>query len=73
MMLANRFTLNPVLVIVSLFLWHTIWGVPGAFLAGTAARHREDHLRPHRAAAALGARYRLVREAAAPARQVWRR
>ena len=33
MLLANRFTLNPVLVIVSLFLWHTIWGVPGAFLA----------------------------------------
>ena len=33
MLLANRFTLNPVLVIVSLFFWHTIWGVPGAFLA----------------------------------------
>ena len=33
MLLANRFTLNPVLVIVSLFFWHAIWGVPGAFLA----------------------------------------
>ena len=32
MLLANRFTLNPVLVIVSLFFWHAIWGVPGAFL-----------------------------------------
>ena len=33
MLLANRFTLNPVLVIVSLFFWHFIWGIPGAFLA----------------------------------------
>ena len=28
-----RFTLNPVLVIVSLFFWHAIWGIPGALLA----------------------------------------
>ena len=33
MLLARRFTLNPVLVIVSLFFWHLIWGVPGALLA----------------------------------------
>jgi predicted PurR-regulated permease PerM len=33
MLLAKRFTLNPVLVIISLFLWYTIWGVPGALLA----------------------------------------
>ena len=33
MLLAKRFTLNPVLVIVSLFFWHTIWGIPGALLA----------------------------------------
>jgi len=33
MLLAKRFTLNPVLVIVSLFFWHTLWGVPGALLA----------------------------------------
>jgi predicted PurR-regulated permease PerM len=33
MLLAQRFTLNPVLVIVSLFFWHTIWGIPGALLA----------------------------------------
>jgi predicted PurR-regulated permease PerM len=33
MLLAKRFTLNPVLVIVSLFLWHTVWGIPGALLA----------------------------------------
>jgi predicted PurR-regulated permease PerM len=25
--------LNPVFVIVSLFFWHTIWGIPGALLA----------------------------------------
>jgi predicted PurR-regulated permease PerM len=33
MLLARRFTLNPVLVIVSLFFWHAIWGIPGALLA----------------------------------------
>jgi predicted PurR-regulated permease PerM len=33
MLLAKRFTLNPVLVIISLFLWHTVWGIPGALLA----------------------------------------
>lgn len=33
MLLARRFTLNPVLVIVSLFFWHWMWGVAGAFLA----------------------------------------
>jgi predicted PurR-regulated permease PerM len=32
-LLAKRFTLNPVLVIVSLFFWHALWGVPGALLA----------------------------------------
>jgi predicted PurR-regulated permease PerM len=33
MLLARRFTLNPVLLIVSLFFWDWLWGVPGAFLA----------------------------------------
>lgn len=33
MLLAKRFTLNPVLVIVSLFFWHAVWGIPGALLA----------------------------------------
>ncbi len=33
MLLASRFTLNPVVVIISLFFWHALWGVPGAFLA----------------------------------------
>ena len=33
MLLAKRFTLNPVLVIISLFFWHFLWGIPGALLA----------------------------------------
>lgn len=33
MLLARRFTLNPVLVIVALFFWDWLWGVPGALLA----------------------------------------
>lgn len=33
MLLANRFTLNPVLVIASLFFWDYMWGVVGALLA----------------------------------------
>jgi len=33
MLLAKRFTLNPLLVILSLFFWDWLWGVPGAFLS----------------------------------------
>jgi predicted PurR-regulated permease PerM len=33
MLLAKRFTLNPVVVIVALFFWHALWGIPGALLA----------------------------------------
>lgn len=32
-LLARRFTLNPVLVIISLTFWFWMWGVPGAILA----------------------------------------
>jgi predicted PurR-regulated permease PerM len=32
-LLARRFTLNPVLVIVSLIFWFWMWGVPGAILS----------------------------------------
>jgi predicted PurR-regulated permease PerM len=32
-LLARRFTLNPVLVIISLIFWYWMWGVPGAILA----------------------------------------
>jgi predicted PurR-regulated permease PerM len=33
MLLARRFTLNPVLVIIAIIFWHWMWGVPGAILA----------------------------------------
>jgi predicted PurR-regulated permease PerM len=33
MLLARRFTLNPVLVILSLVFWLWMWGVPDAILA----------------------------------------
>ena len=33
MLLARRFTLNPVLVIVSLVFWNWMWGIPGAVLS----------------------------------------
>jgi predicted PurR-regulated permease PerM len=33
LLLARRFTLNPVLVILSLFFWYALWGIPGAILA----------------------------------------
>jgi predicted PurR-regulated permease PerM len=33
MLLARRFTLNPVLVIVALVFWYWMWGVPGAVLS----------------------------------------
>jgi predicted PurR-regulated permease PerM len=33
MLLARRFTLNPLLVIIALIFWYWMWGVPGAILA----------------------------------------
>ena len=33
MLLARRFTLNPVVVVISLVFWFWMWGVPGAVLA----------------------------------------
>jgi predicted PurR-regulated permease PerM len=33
LLLARRFTVNPVLVIVALVFWYWMWGVPGAILA----------------------------------------
>jgi predicted PurR-regulated permease PerM len=52
LLLARRFTLNPVLVIVSLFFWHAIWGIPGALLAvpilamGKIVADRVEPLKP---------------------------
>jgi predicted PurR-regulated permease PerM len=33
MLLARRFTLNPVLVIIALIFWFWMWGIPGAILS----------------------------------------
>ncbi|MDB5360624.1 MAG: hypothetical protein JWO51_1921 [Rhodospirillales bacterium] len=33
MLLARRFTLNPVIVVLSIVFWYWMWGVPGAILA----------------------------------------
>jgi predicted PurR-regulated permease PerM len=33
MLLARRFTLNPVIVVISLIFWFWMWGIPGAILA----------------------------------------
>jgi len=33
MLLARRFTLNPVLIVLSIIFWYWMWGVPGAILA----------------------------------------
>jgi predicted PurR-regulated permease PerM len=33
MLLARRFTINPVLVIIAVIFWYWVWGVPGAILA----------------------------------------
>jgi predicted PurR-regulated permease PerM len=33
LLLARRFTINPVLVVLALVFWYWIWGVPGAILA----------------------------------------
>jgi predicted PurR-regulated permease PerM len=33
MLLARRFTLNPVLVIISLVFWYWMWGIPGVILS----------------------------------------
>lgn len=33
MLLARRFTLNPVIVVISLIFWFWMWGVPGAILS----------------------------------------
>jgi predicted PurR-regulated permease PerM len=52
MLLANRFTINPVAVILSLIFWYWMWGVPGAILAVpmlAIIKIIADRLRPFRA------------------------
>lgn len=52
MLLANRFTINPVAIILSLIFWYWMWGVPGAILAVpmlAIIKIVSDRLRPFRA------------------------
>lgn len=49
MLVARRFTLNPVLVIFSLIFWDWLWGIPGALLAVPMLAVFKiicDHVRP---------------------------
>ncbi|HXT80505.1 MAG TPA: AI-2E family transporter [Acetobacteraceae bacterium] len=52
MLLAKRFTINPVAVILALVFWYWMWGVPGAVLAVpmlAIAKIIADDIRPLRA------------------------
>jgi predicted PurR-regulated permease PerM len=52
MLLARRFTINPVALILALVFWYWMWGVPGAILAVpllAIAKIVCDDLRPLRA------------------------
>jgi predicted PurR-regulated permease PerM len=52
MLLARRFTINPVAVILALIFWYWMWGVPGAILAVPVLAITKivcDDLRPLRA------------------------
>lgn len=52
MLLARRFTINPIAVIVSLIFWYWMWGVPGAILSVPMLAVMKiicDRLRPLRA------------------------
>ena len=54
MLLARRFTLNPVLVVFSFVFWFWLWGVPGAILSAPILATTKiicDRIRP---LAALG-------------------
>jgi predicted PurR-regulated permease PerM len=52
MLMARRFTINPVAVILALLFWYWMWGVPGAILAVPMLAITKivcDDLRPLRA------------------------
>ena len=69
MLLAKRFTLNPVLVVISFVFWLWLWGVPGAILSAPILATTKivcDRIRP---LAALGHILSLVEGVSATASQ----
>lgn len=53
-LLARRFTLNPVLVIISIVFWNWKWGVGGGAAGGPVARNAQDICDRIRSLAAFG-------------------
>ena len=45
-LLGRRFTLNPVVIFVSLIFWTWLWGVPGSLVVGADPGVDQSHLRP---------------------------
>jgi predicted PurR-regulated permease PerM len=54
MLLARRFTLNPVLVVLSFVFWFWLWGVPGAILSAPILAKTKIGCDRSRPLAALG-------------------
>ena len=61
MLLARRFTINPVLVIVALVFWYWMWGCARRHHRHADARRGQDYLRPHPVAGSLRALYRRLK------------
>ena len=53
MLLARRFTLNPVFVVFSFVFWFWLWGVPGAILSAPKFWPQPNRLRSHSSARGL--------------------
>ena len=51
--LGKRLQLNPLAVTLALLFWGWLWGAMGLILAVPITGAMQDHLRPHRAAAAV--------------------
>ena len=45
-LLGRRFTLNPVVIFVSLIFWTWLWGVPGGITVDADPRLDQGHQRP---------------------------
>ena len=72
MLLARRFTLNPVAVIIALIFWYWLWGVQGSDPVGADAGNHQDRQRPHPPAARPGARARGLSRPSRSARRARR-